>query len=170
MRGRRGEKKVGIFFSLKLRRELAQRANLLSVEEEQDRNRDHRDGDKAQHARRPVHAEIVIHLHSEEGEATTNATPDERVGGNGGVCEHEVYVDDVVEALHEDDEDAASDGHAGENLWEPVDVRAGCPSEPEQTGGEDDGGDHHGDETFFGDDAAVFLEFARETGLGDDGD
>jgi len=50
-------------------------------------------------------------------------------------------------------------------------VRGGCPSEPEETGGQSECADDYGRQTFFwGDVAVVLSEFARESGFGEDDD
>lgn len=150
-----------------LRRELAHRTDLLPVDEEQNRDRDHRRRDEPQQTRSPLDAQLVEHLDREQREPTAHAAPHERVGRDGRVREHQVHVDDVVEPLHEDDQDARPDGHARDDLRDPVHARVRGPSEPEEAHGEEDRGDHHGRETLLGDDAAVLLQFPREAGLGE---
>jgi len=55
-------------------------------------------------------------------------------------------------------------------LWNPGDVLVTRPGEPEQTGREDGTADEHGDESLFGDNVALLLHDACETGLGDPDD
>lgn len=153
-----------------LRSELAHRTDLLPVDEEQDRDRDHRSGDEPQQARGPVDAQPAEHLDREQRERAAETAPHERVGRDGRVGEHQVHVDDVVEPLHEDDQHPGPHGDAREDLRDPVHARGRRPSEPEEPDRQQERGDHHGRETLLGDDAALLLQLAREARLGDVGD
>ena len=120
---------------------------------------------KPKHTRGPVHAEAGIHLRCKKRESTTKQRSYKGIGRNSRVGKHHIHIDDVVQALHEDNQDAQADWHTGNNLRYPRDVGSRGPAEPEKTDGQEDGGDHHGYEAFFGDDMAVFGEFAGEAGL-----
>lgn len=83
----------------------------------------------------------------------------------------QVYINDIIEALQENHEDAPANGDTGEDLGDPGYVGRGGPAEPEETGGQEQRTDDHGRESFFRDDfVVVFSHFAGESGLGHDGD
>ena len=149
------------------------RTDLPAIEEEQDRHGEHPQSDEAQHRGRPRHAQTLVHDGREKREGGAGQRADESVGREGAVGVQEVDVDDVVQPLHEDEQDAHADGHAREDLWHPGDVRAAGPREAEQPRGEEGAAEDHGREALLGDDAAVLAQLAGEARLrdgGDDGD
>lgn len=64
----------------------------------------------------------MIHLHSEEREAASQSAPDESVRRDARISEHQIHIDDIVETLHEDDEDGETDRGTGDDLRDPADV------------------------------------------------
>ena len=69
---------------------------------------------------------------SKHGEPGTDPAPGEGVGGDGAVGVHEVHVDEVVEALHEYDEDPGADGDDADDLRPRVYGGVRGPGEPEE--------------------------------------
>ena len=55
-----------------------------------------------------MNAHAFKHLASEERKCSSTQTTEERVGGDGGRSKHEIGVDEVVECLKEDREEAES--------------------------------------------------------------
>lgn len=112
----------------------------------------------------------MVHAGGEHDEAGADPAPDKGVGGDGAVGVHEVDVDDVVEALEEDDHDAGAGKGDGDDLRPDGHVRVAGPGEPEETDGQEGAADEHGDETFFGHDVtrALHARFEAVFGDGDD--
>ena len=114
----------------------------------------------------------MVHGRAEEGEAGPEEAADEGVGGDGAVGVEQVHVDDVLEALDEDDEHGAADGDGGDDFRHPARARVARPREPEEADGKDDGADDHGWEAALGDgETGGFGVLAGEDcdGVGDDG-
>ena len=113
----------------------------------------------------------MIHGGAEEGEPGPEEAADEGVGGDGAVGVEQVDVDDVLEALDEDDEHGATDRDAGDELRDPARARVARPREPEEADGEDDGANDHGWEAAFRDSetgGAGVLAGEDCDGVGDD--
>ena len=108
----------------------------------------------------------MIHAIRKHNEPRAHPTPDKRVRRNRAIRIHEVHIDQIIQALQEDDHDAAAGEHNGHDLRPDGDVGAGGPGEPEEADGEHDAADEHGDEAFFGDDVAGALEDGREAVFG----
>lgn len=95
------------------------------------RNRYHNETQTPQQRSRPLYTEIVKHLPGKQREAAADNGAEDRVGGEDGRGELEIRVDEVVEALQEDAEDAEADEEAGSRRCHPVDGGCvACPAEP----------------------------------------
>ena len=147
-----------------------QRPDLLPIDKEQNRHGEHGQGDERQYRRRPRDPQIIIHRRREQGEARPRERPNECVCRDGAIGIHQVHIDDVVEPLHEDDQDPHPDGYSGEHLRYPGNVWAAGPRKPEQAGGEDGAAEDHRREALFGYNFAVLLQFARKAGFRHDRD
>ena len=144
----------------------------MPVQVKDERNGRQSHGQEPQQTRRPIDAELVVHGGAEEGEPGAEEAAHERVGGDGAVGVEQVHVDDVLEALDEDDEHGAADGDAGDVLRYPARARVARPREPEEAHGEDDGADDHGGQAALGDgETGLAGVLAGEDcdGVGDDG-
>ena len=149
-----------------------QSPNLPPVQVKDDRNGRQSHGQERQQTRRPIDAELMIHGRAEEGKPGPEEATDERVGGDGAVGVKQVHVDDVLEALDEDDEHGAADGDRGDDLRDPARARVARPREPEEADGQDDGADDHGGQAALRDgEAGRAGVLAGEDcdGVGDDG-
>lgn len=120
------------------------RTDLRAIYEEDDGHRRQRKGQEAQKRSGPVDAEVVIHGSAEERETGAKEAADEGVGRDGAVGVEQIDVDDVLEALDEDDEHASPDGNGRHCLRDPACARVACPGEPEEADWEDDGAEDHG--------------------------
>jgi len=109
-------------FGLELRGEAAHGANLCSVEKEKNRNRNHRNCDETQNTRSPVDAQLVIHLSREQGECSAQSRSNQGVRGDGTVGVHHVHIDDVIQALHENDQNTHTNRDSSNDLRGPMDV------------------------------------------------
>lgn len=110
---------------------LAPATDLLAVQVEDDGDGDHDGREAAEQGTRPLDTEVIEHLVTEEREAGAEEGSEQRVGGDARRREHQVRVDQVVEALQEDAQDAESRQHAAQGWRHPVDrFREACPAEP----------------------------------------
>ena len=149
-----------------------QTPNLPPVNVKDDRNGRQSHGQERQQTRRPVNAELMIHSRAEEREPGPEEATDERVGGDGAVGVEQVHVDDVLEALDEDDEHGAADRDSGDELRDPARARVARTGKPDEADGQDDGADDHGREAALRDgEAGRAGVLAGEDcdGVGDDG-
>lgn len=112
----------------------------------------------------------MVHGSGEEREAGASERTKQCVGCDSGVGVPHVHIDDVVESLQEDHEDAPADEDTSEDLRNPGDVRAARPREPEEPDRQQQCAQYHRWETFFRDDFSVLLQLAGEARLGNDGD
>lgn len=64
---------------------------------------------------------MVVHGRSKQREACAKQTSDKRICAQGTVCHRHVAVDDVVEALQEDDVQASAYGDTADHHSGPVD-------------------------------------------------
>ena len=166
-----GQKAVSLASSSLVHTRPRQSPNLLPVQVKDDWNRRQSHRQERQQTRCPIDAELVIHGRAEEGEPGPEEAADERVGGDGAVGIEQVHVDDVLEALDEDDEHGTADGDGGDDLRDPARARVARPREPEEADGEDDGADDHGREAALGDGeagGARVLPGEDRDGVGDD--
>jgi len=76
--------------------------DLLAVEIENHRDGYHDGRETAEQRACPLNAEVVEHLITKEREPGAKHGSEQRVGRDAGCCEHQVCVDQVVEALQED--------------------------------------------------------------------
>ncbi|KAI7969588.1 hypothetical protein EIK77_006329 [Talaromyces pinophilus] len=132
-----------------------QGAELGSIVVKQNRDRDHGKSQKSQKTGCPWNAKGLVHLRSKEWEATTRRAPEEGIGSNGGIGEHQVDINDVVKSLHENNEDTSSNRDASKHLRYPADVLVGCPTKPEETNRQKSGAKEHGYKTLFGSNTSV---------------
>ena len=91
----------------------------------------------------------MIHLNGEQREPRTRETPHDGIGRDPAVRVHQVAVDNIVDPLHEDHENAGPDRDAREHLRDPGDVRAARPREPEEADWQQRAADNHRRQTFF---------------------
>lgn len=77
---------------------------------------------------------------------------------------HQVAIDDVIEALHEDHEQTCTDGDSGKDLGSPVDAWVRCPCEPEHADREEAAADDHGNEPLFRNHSTFRDHFGFEPG------
>lgn len=159
----------------------------MPEEKKDKRNRDEDDTETAEHGHGPVDAEIVElpkisqplqilkqlrsknpthHRSREHREPRTQPATKERVRRDRRVCVLLVDIDDIIEALHENEQHTAADGDAGDDLRPRRDGGVVRPSEPEHADGQDDGADAHGHEARLGNHVAFFFEGVLEAVFG----
>lgn len=111
----------------------------------------------------------MIHLCREQRESGSRDAPDQCISSDAGICIHQVTVDDVIDALQEDHENAHPDRDAGQDLRDPCNVWGTRPGKPKEAGWQHKGANDHWWETLFRDEAALLLHLACEARLGDVG-
>lgn len=153
---------------LSRRRVLAHLPDLRTINKEQNRRWNHSNTQESQQARSPRHTKGMIHGRREKREACPGSRSQEGIGSNGRVGVPHVDINDIVQSLQENHQDAPTDGDSCDCLGHPGDVGRAGPGEPEETDGEDDAAENHGWETLFWNDLSMFLELASEASLGDD--
>jgi len=115
--------------------EFAFSADRWAVLVEEERKRDARDGQEGRDRRRPVDAQVLVHVGGEQGEGGAEQGPQDRVCSQDGRGEDGVRVDQVVHDTEEDEDHAEAEGDAGRDAGHPVDGRVVGPGEPEQADG-----------------------------------
>ena len=112
----------------------------------------------------------MIHGRGEQRKPGAQETPEQRVRRDRTVGVHLVHVDDVIQALHENQKDPHSRRYPRDDLRHPCDVRTARPGPPEETRGEGGAADDHGRKPVLGDHLACFSKFGSVRGFGIVGD
>lgn len=111
------------------------RPKLRPHREKHPRNDHHRHSNKPQQTRRPPNSQRLVHLYREQRKRRSQAITHEAISSESRrAAERSVDVYEVQSAGDEDSEIAPGEGDAGERGDYPVDVGAGGPGEPKETG------------------------------------
>lgn len=97
-------------WDLYIRAVVAHAANFLSVEKEKDWYGDHDSCQNSEEGGCPANAEAPVHGRGEHREGGANGRAYEDVGGDGAVGMQLENIDDVVESLHKDHDNAGTNG------------------------------------------------------------
>lgn len=130
--------------------------NALSKDVKQERDRNQRDSHETQNAAGPPDANTMEHDLGEQRERAGEHTAHERIRRDGAGGDLLEGIDEVVQGSLEDGKEAEAHEDGAEDRADPVDARViARPSEEEETTGEDNGAEHHGRQTGFGDGEVV---------------
>ena len=121
------------------------------IPEQHPRHWQHQDGEEPEQARRPVNAQLAIHLDREQREDRPEDISQQGVARQRGrAVQRPVYVDRIQQGGHEDQDVAAREGHRCDDADHEVHVASRRPREPEEADGQEDGADHGRVEAVFG--------------------
>lgn len=130
--------------------------NALSKDIKQERDRNQRDSHETQNATGPPDANTMEHDMGEHRERAGEHTAHEGIRRDGARGDLLEGIDEVVQGSLEDGEEAEAHKDGAEDGADPVDAGViARPSEEEEATGEDDGAEHHGRQTGFGDGKVV---------------
>lgn len=103
---------------------------------------------------------------SEQRKDSTKKTTHQSIRSDGTGREHQIRLDEIVQQVQKDRQDAKARGEAGERRRDPMDVLSETgPREPEDPNGEADAADHGGWKSPFRDGHVVVRgQFAVVTG------
>lgn len=119
------------------------------------RHRNQRHANKAQQARRPRDAQVVVQRARDQRKRAGEATPHERVGRHRARAVLGKRVDQIVDRALEDGEEAKAHARGRDVGRDPRDGFVGRPAEHELAASKKNAAEHHGRETRFGDGAAA---------------
>lgn len=140
--------------------------NLAPKKEEANWGWDHRHTQKSQQTGRPVHTQLAKHRRSEQRKPASSQRPNERISSDCTIRIHQVHVNDVVQSLQENHQNAPPDGNSCEDLRHPANMRIACPREPKEANRKKEGPKDHWDKSLLRNHFSMFLQLSSESSLG----